>query len=281
MRKEHLVIILLVSLLCLLIPVTGCYINCGRCFLVKHERTVTLSAPLAKGSLFNAKTHNGYITIIGSDVADCNMTATIIAKAISEEDAQKLAEEVKVTLEPLGNELIAKIEKPQCHRNCSVRVNINATVPNRTNLQLITHNGSLKLSNITGQITGTTHNGKVIVEKISGTTFLQTHNGGIYAKDIAGDVKLRTHNGKVKAYFSQSAPPDSDISMKTHNGGIYLDAPENFSAKVDVSTHNGSIHTDLPITILGKVTKRRLTGTIGTGQGKLHLKTHNGSIKIE
>jgi DUF4097 and DUF4098 domain-containing protein YvlB len=58
-------------------------------------------------------------------------------------------------------------------------------------------------------------------------------------------------------------------------------APPNFSAEVNVSTHNGSIKTDIPITVTGKVRKGRLTGTIGTGEGKLHLETHNGSITIK
>jgi DUF4097 and DUF4098 domain-containing protein YvlB len=66
----------------------------------------------------------------------------------------------------------------------------------------------------------------------------------------------------------------------THNGGIELTAPANHSAKVKASTHNGSINTDLPITVTGKVSKKKLTGTIGSGDGDLYLETHNGSIRL-
>jgi DUF4097 and DUF4098 domain-containing protein YvlB len=69
--------------------------------------------------------------------------------------------------------------------------------------------------------------------------------------------------------------------MVTHNGSVSLTTPPNFSAKVDVSTNNGSINTDLPITVTGKITKKKLTGTLGTGEGELYLETHNGSIKIK
>ncbi len=93
-------------------------------------------------------------------------------------------------------------------------------------------------------------------------------------------MELRTHNGGVKAAYAKNAPPVCNISIVTHNGGVDFTAPSNLSAEVEVATHNGSINTDLPITVIGKVTKRKLTGTIGTGQGKLHLETHNGSIKI-
>jgi DUF4097 and DUF4098 domain-containing protein YvlB len=56
--------------------------------------------------------------------------------------------------------------------------------------------------------------------------------------------------------------------------------PPDLSAKIDVSTHNGSINTDLPITVSGKISKSELKGTIGAGEGQMHLETHNGSIRI-
>lgn len=298
MKQNYLPKTTLGSLLCLLIATAGCCINIGCEPQAKYKRTEQLSAPLAPGSTFAAQTHNGSITINGAEVADCNLTATIIARAATEEDAKKLAEEVKIKLEPFGDKLTARIEKPSFMRNRSVSVSFNVTVPNQTNLQLTTHNGALKIKNLTGQLNGKTHNGKVTAEKISGTaklkthngrivckevagnTQLQTHNGSVICEEVSGDIKLRTHNGSAKAFYSTAAPPVCNVSIVTHNGGVSLTAPLNFSAKVEASTHNGSIKTDLPITVIGKVTKRKLTGTIGTGQGKLRLETHNGSIKI-
>ena len=285
-------------LLCLLIAAVGCFCAGGCIPTEKYERIVQLSAPLPAGSLFEAQTHNGSITITGADVADCNLTATIIARADTEEKAQKLAGEVKVRLIPSGNKLTAKIEKPVLVPGKYVSVSLDVIVPNQTNADLTTHNGALKIKNLTGQLNGTTHNGKVTAEKVSGTaelkthngkivceevsgdTQLQTHNGSIICEGVSGDIQLETHNGSAKAFYSKAAPPVCNVSIVTHNGGVEFAAPPNFSAKVDASTHNGSIDTDLPITVIGEVTKRKLTGTIGTGQGKLHLETHNGSIKI-
>jgi DUF4097 and DUF4098 domain-containing protein YvlB len=247
----------------------------------KYERTVQLSAPLSPGSNFEAKTHNGSITINGTDTANCNLTATIVARAMTEEKARILAEEeVKVTLEPSGNGLVVKIDKPKYMRNCSVSVNLDVTIPNQANLELNTHNGSVRITDINGQIDATTHNGKIIAEEVSDTIELLTHNGAVTCQDVSGDTKLRSHNGKIKAYYSQSAPSVCNVSMITHNGGIELIAPADFSAAVEASTHNGSIDTNLAITVIGKVSKNRLKGTIGKGEGKLYLETHNGSIDI-
>ena len=285
-------------LLCLLIAAAGCF--CTGCIpKAKYERTVHFSAPLPAGSLFEAQTHNGYITITGADVADCNLTATITAWAGTEENAQKLAEEVEVKLVPSDNKLTAKIEKPELARGESICVSLDVIVPNQTSTDLTTHNGALKIQNLTGQLNGTTHNGEITAEKtsgaanlkthngkisckeIAGNTQLQTHNGSVICEEASGDIKLQTHNGSAKAFYSKAALPVCNVSIVTHNGNVGLTAPPNFSAKAEVSTHNGSIDTDLPITVIGNVTKNKLAGTIGAGQGKLYLETHNGSINIK
>ncbi len=277
MKKNYRTILVVGFCLCPLLILSGCAIS-----LAKYTRAVQLSAPLSAGSTFAAQTHNGSITIYGADIADCNLTATITARAATEEAAKKLAEKTKITLEPMGNKLTTKIAKPTILRmGQSVAVSLDVQVPDHTSLELKTHNGSVEITNITGKVDGTTHNGKVTAEKVSGTAKLRTHNGSINCQEISGDTQLRTHNGSVKVYYVEGAPPICNVSLITHNGGIDLTAPPNFSAAVEASTHNGSVRTDLPITVVGEVSKRKLKGTIGTGQGKLHLRTHNGSIRIQ
>ena len=109
---------------------------------------------------------------------------------------------------------------------------------------------------------------------------LTTHNGGIICKQVSGGTELNTYNGSVDVDYSKSASAICIVSIVTHNASIDLSTPPNFSGAVDVSTHNGSIKTDLPITIVGDISRNRFTGKIGTGEGKLHLETPNGSIKI-
>lgn len=265
MKKERFTKVSMVCLVGVAIAVAGCYIQIIGCCQAseKYERTVQLSVPLSPGSVFAAQTHNGSITIRGGETADCNVTATITAQAGSDEEAKKLAEETKVTLEPSGNKLTAKIQPSACFLNQSVSVSLDVTLPTQTGLELTTHNGAVSITNITGRVDVATHNGHVTADGVSGT------------------MKLQTHNGSVEAICSKSASAVCDISIVTHNGGINFTAPPNLSAAVDVSTHNGSIDSNLPITVIGKVSKRQLRGTIGKGQGKLHLETHNGSIKIK
>ena len=268
-------------LLCLFTLLAGCCIYVGSCDLqAKYEKIVHLTMPLSPGSGFETQTHNGSITVQGADVADCNVTATIVARARTDEDAMELADETEVRFERLGENLILKIKRPEPLINRSVSVSLDCIVPDEVDLKLGSHNGAVKITNIIGQIDATTHNGKVTANQVTGAVKLQTHNGGVTCEEISGDAQLKTHNGSVNVTYSGSAESVCDISIVTHNGGINLTAPQNYSAQIKASTHNGSINTDLPITVTGKVSKNKLTGTIGDGQGELYLETYNGSIRI-
>ncbi|MHC4638232.1 MAG: DUF4097 family beta strand repeat-containing protein [Planctomycetota bacterium] len=282
MRKEYALKVFLVCLLSLMVFLPSCAIQFGwGAPRAKHERIVALSAPMQAGSELSARTHNGSIKAIGVDVADCNVTATIIGRANSDEEALRIAEQTEVKLKPDGNGLIVKIEKPATKANQSVSVSFDITLPDQADLEFVTHNGQVKIENITGLIDAVTHNGRVTAKHLTGTTLLKTHNGRIDCKEVSGDTKLKTHNGKINAVYSQNAEPVCNAELITHNGGINFTAPPDISAVARISTHNGSINTDLPITVKGKLSKRSISGTIGTGQGNLHLETHNGSIRIK
>jgi len=272
------------SLLCglgIVLLLVGCGCRIGGAPRVKHTRTMRLSAPLAPGAAFAATTYNGAIEVAGADVADCNLVATIIARAETKEEAQQLAEQTQVKLVPSENKLEAKITRPKTENNQSIAVNLNARVPKKIDLYLVTHNGAVSTSDITGKIDGSTHNGAVTATNISGEMKLKSHNGCVACSKVSGNAYLKTYNGAVKLSYLKTAPPDCEISVVTHNGGIEVTTPPNLSAKVSLSTHNGSIKSGLPIKISGEISKTRLKGTIGAGQGKLQLETYNGSITVK
>jgi DUF4097 and DUF4098 domain-containing protein YvlB len=124
------------------------------------------------------------------------------------------------------------------------------------------------------------HNGNIVTTDTSGGVKASTHNGNINHKGASADLKFESHNGDIDIQCKGQSAKPCEINAKTHNGSIEFAAPENFSAAIDISTHSGSIHTDLPIAITEK-TDEKLEGVIGDGRDKLHIETHNGSIKIK
>ena len=277
MKKDHGKLVTVALCVAVILAMVGCRQPRGR-----YARTDNLSAAMEAGSAFSAETHNGSITVRGADIADCNVVATVTARAgMTAEEAQEVADKVKVTLEPAGAGLAVKIEKPRLAPNQSIAVSLDVTVPNNTDLQLTTHNGSIEIAGITGSLNGATHNGKVVARRVSGKATLGTHNGSITCREIAGDARVETHNGHVDVSYSAAASPVCQISITTYNGSIEFAGPPNLSATVDASTHNGSIRSDLPVVVAGELRrKNQLQGKIGAGEGKLRLRTHNGSIRI-
>ncbi len=246
----------------------------------KYERTENIQAPLAPGGHFTARTHNGAITIRGADESTCKLTARIIARAATPEEAQSLAEKVSVSLLKRDNGLATQINKPDIPRGYGLTVEFDVSCPRQTGLNLETHNGAVRISDIVGDSFAKTHNGAITTENIVGTTELHSHNGKIICRQFTGDLKATTHNGGVNIVCSNQAAGVMQAKVVTYNGSIHFTAPPALSAKVDISTYNGSVRTDIPVTITGKVGKNRLTGTVGQGEGRITLQTHNGSIHL-
>jgi DUF4097 and DUF4098 domain-containing protein YvlB len=228
----------------------------------QYKKQVNLTLPAGRAELFSAQTHNGNISVTGSETADCNLTAEIHVRADTEENAKKIAEQVKVSLLPEGNDITLNIEKPDIPKWFQISVNLKAILPKTMGLAIGTHNGNISLSGIAGR-----------TEAVS-------YNGNIDYEGIAGDLKIGTHNGSIKVQCSRQSAAPSVISLTNYNGNISFIPPENFSAVVSGSTHNGSVSTNLPLTVTGR-NNNTVSGTIGDGRDKLFLTTHNGSITIK
>lgn len=266
MKKRYFIKSVVPVLLCSLLITTtflvGCDINIGCFGKARYEKTEHLSAPIAADGILAVETEVGSITVTGADVTNCDVTATICAKAPTQREAEEIAEQVKIKTEPVGKTLTVKAEKPHLRNNRSISVSFEITVPKQTALQIETNVGKIDVSNITEQIKAA------------------ANVGTITCKEISGDIDLKTDVGKVKVVYSQAAPAACNAAILANVGAITFTAPPDLSAEVDVSANIGSIQTDLPLTVTGKINKS-LRGTIGKGEGNVTLRTNVGSIKIK
>lgn len=261
MKKRHFTKISLICLVCLLTTIIGC-INIGYWARAKYERTDQLNAHLASGSTLIAKTDVGSITVTGLDVNACNVTATICVKAPTDEEAQELADQIKIELNQDEKTLTVKTEKPRLKRHRSISISFDITVPKQTALELGSNVGEIQVTNITDKIKAETNVGKITCE------------------EIAGNIDVKADVGTIKIVYSKTAPAACSATISTDVGSINLTAPLNCSAVVHAETDVGSITTGQPLTITGKI-GRNLNGTLGAGEGKLYLKTDVGSIKLK
>lgn len=231
-------------------------------FKAKYERTVQVSSPITPGQTLEVSTTVGSIEVTGGDFTDCNVTAKIMAKASSEEEARKLAEETEIEFKSAGDRLKVEVERPPRVEKEMICVGFKITVPRQTALDLKANVGELEVDNITEAIEAMTNVGKIT------------------CKGITGRVDLTTNVGEVKVVYAEDTPAACNVEITTSVGEISFDGPDNLSAEVHASTNVGLIKTHLPLTVTGKIGKS-LDGTVGAGEGKVILRTNVGSIKIK
>jgi DUF4097 and DUF4098 domain-containing protein YvlB len=280
----------------------GCMITGGSVMNTKYERTVDLSTSLKSNSHLSAETYNGFIKVAGGKEEKCALVATIHAHAPTREEAKQIAEQTQVKLVPSGKGLRVDIQKPELKSYRSVSVDLDVHVPGKTSLDIKSYNGCINLEGITEPIKAVTYNGEITGRDITNQIEVETYNGCIalsYAKaaeakkstivsynseikcdGIRGDLNVKTYNGEIDAVYAKDAPGACNIAMEAYNGHLTLVTPSQLSARIEASTTTGSISTCFPIPVKGFLAKS-LDGTVGAGEGKIVLKTYNGSINIK
>ena len=262
MKKHPLINLSFVFCLCLLTLFSGCCVSIGDVFKAKYERTENVYAPVEGVVELCVEADVGSITVTGADVTDCNITAKITVKARTKEKARELAEQVRMEPVRSGDTLTIKARKPSELKSRSLSVAFKIIAPKHLNLNCSAHVGTLKVSDIKGRIRAS------------------VNVGSISCSQVVGDVNLESNIGSIEVKYSDVAPAACDADITTNVGSIEFTGPPQLSAQLNASTNVGSITTSKPVTVVGKL-GRSIKGTIGSGEGKINLRTNVGSIEVK
>ncbi|MBN1511433.1 MAG: DUF4097 family beta strand repeat protein [Phycisphaerae bacterium] len=237
MRKRFPAKTPLICLFGLILVLSGSCVYVGSCdTTAQYQRQVSLSAPLEPGLSFSAETHDGSITVEGAETAECNLLATIDARARTEEEARELAEQIEVRLEPAADGLNVIIDRPSRIRNARCDVSLKATVPVQTRLRLVSGDGSVRIAHITGTVDAKTSDGSIHLEDIKGDVKLKTSDGGIACTGVdAGTLDLHTSDGSIE--LAEAAA--QSCTARTSDGGIT--ATNMRATSLHLRTSDGSI----------------------------------------
>ncbi len=160
--------------------------------------------------------------------------------------------------------------------------NITGTRLEAGTLDLYTNDGSITIADTSARTCAAkTSDGNLTLTDVRAESVAaNTGDGTIRCQRIAADrLDCHTSDGSIHIDYAPDASKAPNVTATTSSGGITFVAPPGLSAAIEASTGDGSIHTNLPITIEGKVGKS-LTGKIGDGEGKVRLRTNDGSITI-
>jgi len=152
----------------------------------------------------------------------------------------------------------------------------------RGKLELDTGDGSVRGSDLAGQLRAHTGDGSMKFESISGPVDIDTGDGGVSLSGKLPVVRLRTGDGSVLVRAEDGSVMSDDWEVRTGDGGVTIELPDLFSADLDASSGGGSVRLqDLSLTVDGEQSKRQVRGKIGPGGRLLKVRTGDGTVTIK
>ena len=295
---------ILAAILC---TIGGCVIYIGDSpfpsFHAKYEKTLDLSEAMASGSHLDAVTPCGPIAVNGVDTTTCTVHVTIRTRAASEEEAEELAEQIKVQLLNTANGLKLEAQCPKRKRRQSISIGYDIKVPQQTGLTCKSSSGSLTLENLRGTVHAKTSSGSVHARNLGlGDVTCESSSGSVSLTEARGlgSCDLHTSSGTVKAVQVEAR----SLYLNSSSGGVTADhvtcekivghtssgsvralftpeTPAHLDA--ELTTSSGSVNVTLPPIFGGTIDIGTSSGSTDvdrpvTVRGKIDKKHLKGSI---
>ncbi|HUP47606.1 MAG TPA: DUF4097 family beta strand repeat-containing protein [Thermoanaerobaculia bacterium] len=240
-------------------------------FAAELTETFSRTLDVRPGTSFEIENVNGSITISGWDQPRVRIHAVKRVKSRDSAAAQQAMKALRVEVRQSSGSVVVDTIYPKRSDlgmfdrlfgsdsvNAGVKYEIN--VPRAMNLSVDTVNGTIRVTEVSGEIDLDTTNGKIEVANCSGSVDASTTNGAIAVELV-------------------SVAPGRNMKFETTNGRITLAVPAGLAADINASTTNGSVQSDLPLT-LGRMSRTSIRGTLNGGGPEIKLRTTNGGIDI-
>lgn len=209
------------------------------------------------GGLLNVDAgQNGSISVTGEDRRNVQVRAIVQAWGSDDADAEAVASSVNIR-----SDGTLRAEGPERRGRVGWSVSYEILTPREIDLDLETHNGSIAVADVEGNLS------------------FRAQNGGLSLDGVAGNVRGRTTNGGVDAELTGDTWEGAGLDLETTNGGVRLRIPEDYSARLETGTVHGGIDIDFPVTVQGRI-GREFSTTLGDGGPVVRAETTNGGVRI-
>ena len=254
------------------------------------KETFQKTYPLRAGEKVTLRNVNGGVTVEAWDRAEVQVVAEKQVKAGDAELAKKAMSQIQIQAGRADGGLRIETRLPKRNsgvfdwmfgRDVSMNVKYTLRVPREVKLDVETVNGGLRLAGTRGDASMGTTNGGIEIEKAEGRLKLGTTNGAIQVAGSAGSVDAETTNGGIEIELNDVSDGD-DMRFSTTNGAVTLRLPRGIRVSLDAAVSNGRISSDFEVDGgADERNRRRLSGDINGGGGRLVVRTTNGSVTIE
>lgn len=230
----------------------------------RADKVETYTGDKANIERINVQTRNGRIRLVGDDSVDqITVTATYIARDRSDSKANQRLSTLKTVITTEGSTLRIKGDFGSESIN-SQSISYEISLPTGLNVIADTSNGSIEVTEVTGDLQLDTSNGEISIQSTAGPS----------------GIDAETSNGRIVV---KANPSGGHYTLHTSNGPVNVTIPEELGVKVSASTSNGSVDLgpgEWSITG-GKISTKNVNAKRGDGSLELRIDTSNGSITID
>jgi len=197
----------------------------------------------------------------------------------------RIPEDVRVSEHQSGDSIDLQVSAPAKHlalfsvRTYSVEVEVN--VPTNSDLDLHTDDGSIEIRGVKGDLRLASGDGHITAENVDGVLHASSGDGHVSVDGRFDGIEVRTKDGHIDATVRNGSKITGEWSFHTGDGRIELRLPSDLKADLDAHTGDGHISTNFPVEVQGTVSRSALRGHLNGGGPLVHLRTGDGSIRID
>ncbi|WP_327177935.1 DUF4097 domain-containing protein [Streptomyces sp. NBC_01335] len=149
----------------------------------------------------------------------------------------------------------------------------------RTDVRGVT--GDTTLVGLTGEVRGETVSGGLEAQSVTGDLRFTSVSGDLTVVEGAStSVRAESVSGDMVLDVDASGAP-ADIRLTTVSGEIAIRLPHPADARVEANTASGAVSNAFEdLRVSGQWGAKKITGTLGSGTGKLRATTVSGSIAL-
>jgi beta-lactamase regulating signal transducer with metallopeptidase domain len=244
------------------------------------EREEKMAAPLSPGSVLDITNEDGNITILGSDIGECQVESFFTIKAPTEEAAKELSKEVSLEMTPTSKGLSVKVDHPEnTPSNHSYSADLQIKIPRNTNVTLHNEDGNITIKDLDGQIKVYIEDGNIRCENVSAEVELKHEDGNIdIIESRLTNCKINKEDGNIMC-----GNVSGNVDFKLEDGNINISYADDVSEKSTVSVRGEDGNVKINGGIFAECKVNRESGAIKCNKvsGNLDLKLENGSITVD
>jgi Putative adhesin len=191
--------------------------------------------------------------------------------------------EVQVDARQDGDRVEITVRVPRGHRFAvgARWVHVQLTVPNESDLNLHTRDGSITADGVKGTQRLRTGDGSIEATRLDGSVNLDTRDGKIRVDGRFDLLEARTGDGSIDADARPGSKMTSGWTLRTGDGTVTLRLPPDLAADLNASTGDGRVHVELPVTMSGSMRENSVRGKMNGGGPPLEIHSGDGSIRIQ